>query len=217
MTTPLALRAGVAGEILERAREVDQLAHRLLGLVGLAEVGADALGLLARLVGHAQRVVQRDVQRPRRDGLGDAVDVAVAHAQHAPGVAQHRLGRHGAVGDDLADLVAAVAAGHVVDHLVAAVHAEVDVEVRHRHAFGIEEALEQELVAQRVEVGDAQRPGHQRAGARAATRADRDALAPRPVDEVGDDQEVAGETHAHDDVEFEREALVVVARATCPA
>jgi hypothetical protein len=33
---------------------------------------------------------------------------------------------------------------HVADHLVAPVLAEVDVEVGHRHAFGIEEALEQQ-------------------------------------------------------------------------
>ena len=44
----------------------------------------------------------------------------------------------------------------VVDDAVAAVHAEVDVEVRHRHALGIQEALEQQVVAQRIEIGDAE-------------------------------------------------------------
>src|SRR3546814_18597645 len=51
---------------------------------------------------------------------------------------------------DLADAVAAVFARDVVDHLVAAIHAEVDVEIGHRHAFGIEEALEQQVELQRV-------------------------------------------------------------------
>jgi hypothetical protein len=81
---------------------------------------------------------------------------------------------------------------HVADHLVAPVLAEVDVEVRHRHAFGVQEALEQQREAQRVEVGDGQRPGHQRPGARAAARPDRNAMRLRPLDEVGNDQEVAG-------------------------
>ena len=96
------------------------------------------------------------------------------------------------------------------DHLVAPVLAEVDIEVRHRDALGIEEALEQKAEADRIEVGDGQRPGHDRAGARAAARPDRNALRLRPFDEVGHDQEVARKLHARDDVELEVEALLVV-------
>ena len=40
--------------------------------------------------------------------------------------------------------------------------------------------------------------GDQRTGARAAPGPDRHAVRLRPVDEVGDDQEVAGEAHLHD-------------------
>ena len=77
--------------------------------------------------------------------------------------------------------------------------AEVDVEVGHRHALGIEEALEQQVERDRVEVGDGQRPGDDRARARAAARPDRNVVGLGPFDEVGDDQEVAGEPHAGDD------------------
>ena len=69
---------------------------------------------------------------------------------------------------------------HVLDHPVAAVLAEVDVEVGHRYPLRIEEALEQQVVAQRIEVGDAERIGHQRARARAAPRSDRHAVATWP-------------------------------------
>ena len=62
-------------------------------------------------------------------------------------------------GDDLRHLIPAVALLHIVDHLAAPVLAEVDVEVRHRHAVGIEEALEEEIEAERVKVGDGERPG----------------------------------------------------------
>ncbi len=67
----------------------------------------------------------------------------------------------------------------VLDHLAAAAHAEVDVDVGHADALGIEEALEQQVVAQRVDVGDAQRVGDQRAGGRAAPGPDRDAALAR--------------------------------------
>jgi hypothetical protein len=48
-------------------------------------------------------------------------------------------------GDDLPDGVGAVLVADVLDDLAAALLAEVDVEVGHRDAFGIEEALEQQV------------------------------------------------------------------------
>ncbi len=87
--------------------------------------------------------------------------------------------------------------------------AEVDVEVRHRHALGIEEALEQEPERKRVEVGDGQRPGDHRASARAAARPDWNIVRLRPFDEVGDDEEVTGEAHAGDDLELILEPLAI--------
>ncbi len=200
--------AGVAGQVFQLQRQVDQVADVVLALVALDQLGRGHFRIRPFLA-LAQRVLQADAEDVG-DQLGHAVDQAVREAEHAPGVAHHRLGRHGAVGDDLADPLAAVLARDVVDHLVAAVHAEVDVEVGHRHAFRVEEALEQQVVRQRVQVGDLQRPRHQRAGARAAARADRDALVLAPLDEVGHDQEVAGEAHLDDGVELEFEPLEIV-------
>ena len=86
----------------------------------------------------------------------------------------------------------------------------------HRHAFGVEEALEQQLVAQRVEAGDAERIGDQRARARAAPRADGDGVPLRPVDEVGDDEEVAGEPHLDDGPGLELETRAILALDLAP-
>ena len=151
--------------------------------------------------------------RVHRHELGELVDLAERHFEHAADVAHHAAGEERAEGDDLRHPVGAVAVAHIGDHLVAPVLAEVDVEVRHRHALGIEEALEQQAEAHRVEIGDGERPGDERAGARAAARPDRNALRLRPFDEVGDDEEIAGELHLDDDVELEGEALVIVLRA----
>ncbi len=90
--------------------------------------------------------------------------------------------------------------GDVLDDLAAAPVVEVDVEVGHRDAVGVEEPLEDESVLQRVEVGDAHRVGGHRPGAGATAGTDADAVVLGPVDEVGDDEEVAGEAHLHDDV-----------------
>jgi hypothetical protein len=86
----------------------------------------------------------------------------IGHLQHPAHVAHRGLREQRAEGDDLRHPVAAVFFLHVADHLLAAIHAEVDVEIGHRHALGVQEPLEQQAVAQRIEVGDGQRIGHQR-------------------------------------------------------
>ena len=124
--------------------------------------------------------------------LGDLVDVGERHLEHAADVADHRLRLHRAEGDDLRDVLAAVLARDVVDHLAAAALAEVDVDIGQRHALGVEEALEDQVEVERIDVGDPQAVGDQAAGRRAAARADRNALLARVADEVPDDQEVPG-------------------------
>ena len=92
-----------------------------------------------------------------RDELRDAVDGAVGQAQHAADVAHRGLRGELAEGDDLRHPLAAVLLDHVLHDALAAVHREVDVDVRHRLAARVEEALEEQVVADRVDVGDAER------------------------------------------------------------
>jgi hypothetical protein len=119
------MAAGVARQALERLRQVDQPAHLVLGLVE-----APQLGLLR------QRLVER---HPYLEGdqLRDPVGEAVGVPEHASHVPHHRLRGHAAVGDDLRHAVPAIATRHVVDHPVAPVDAEIDVEVRHRDALWV--------------------------------------------------------------------------------
>ena len=136
-----------------------------------------------------------EARRAAHDRVGDQlrepVAGAVVVAEHAGRVARRRAREHLAEGDDLRDRLLAVLVGHVADHALAAAHREVDVDVRHRHALGVEEALEQQVVAERVDVGDLQAVGDDRAGRRAAARADGDPGVLGVLDEVPDDQEVA--------------------------
>ena len=135
-----------------------------------------------------------------RDHLGDAVDFAVGHVERAAYVFDGGFGGHGVEGDDLGDLVAAVLAGDVVDDLAAAVHAEVDVDIGHGDALGVEEALEEEFVLERVDVGDLHDVGDERAGGGATAWAYGDVVLAGVADKVPDDHEIAGELHLFDDV-----------------
>ena len=190
---------GVGIQALERLRDVEHAGHPRVRLGGFAQADLRVDGLLQ---GDRRRGVLRHQ-------LGELVDLAERHFEDATDVAHHATGEERAEGDDLRHAIRAIAVADVADHLVAAILAEVDIEIRHRHAFRIEEALEQQAEAQRIEIGDEKRIGDERSGARATARPHRNALILRPFDEVGHDEEVAGKAHRLDDVELEREAVVV--------
>jgi hypothetical protein len=150
------------------------------------------LDLVAQLGGFGDGVVERDVELVG-DHLRQAVGLGVGQVVHARDVADHHLGAERAVGDDVGDAGRCRISPHVVDDLAAAAHAEVDVEVGRRDALGVEEALEEQLEAERVEVGDAEQVGDDAAGAGTAAGADGDAVLLGPVDEIPDDEEIVDE------------------------
>ncbi len=177
----------LADEALERPGHVDDLADHVFGVVGLAKV--------ALRVGQAG--LEGDVEHLGHQ-LGDAVGLAVGDVHDPGGVADGLPGLDGAERGDLRHPVAPVLVGHVLDHLLPAAHREVDVDVGHADAVGVEEALEQQVVADGVEIGDAQQVGDQGAGGRAPARAHGDARLFRVADEVPDDEEVGREAHLLD-------------------
>lgn len=186
------------------ARMLTAVAHHAFDdAAGLDDAGGGrvAADFGPQFVGLLERVFERDVDVVG-DQLGQAIGFDERQVADAGEVADHHLGAEGAERDDVGDAVGAVLPAHVVDDLIAAAHAEVDVEVGRGDAFGIEEALEEQPEADRVDVGDLQAIGDDGASARAAARADGDVLAPRPIDEVPDDEEVVDETRAGDDAQL---------------
>ena len=158
--------------------------------------------------------VERALQIPGIGGMigdqfGQAVYLPIGHLQHPADIAQHRARFQFSEGDDLGDLAGAVFFLDITDHLAAAGFAEVDVEIRHRHTFGVEEPLEQQAELDRIEIGDGQRPGDDRARARTTARSDRNVMVFRPFDKIGNDQEIAREAHADDHVQLECQPIEI--------
>ncbi len=192
--------ARVARQPLELAGLVEQLLDARIAVVHRLELRLD----LERLADGV-----RLGRRLARDEVGDLLRLDRRDADAAGHVLDDALALELREGRDLPHAVLAVLVLHVRDDLVAPVHAEVDVEVGHAHALGVQEALEQQVVRDGIEVGDPHRVRHDRARARAAPRAHRDAVFLRVPDEVPDDEEVPREVHLRDDVELDLEALLV--------
>ena len=70
--------------------------------------------------------------------FGDAVAGLVGQAGDPAHIPNHPTGGHSAEGDNLGHMVGAVPPGDVVDDLLAALLAEVDVKVRHGHPLRVQ-------------------------------------------------------------------------------
>ena len=145
--------APLTGHSLQPLGQLDDL----LGVGVLGVELAELLGLAVALVVGVEDALDGDVLALDRGGhgLGEPVADRVGVAHDAAGVLQGLLGLDDAVGDDLADAVGAVLLTHVLDDLVAPALVEVDVDIGHGDALRVEEALEDESVSQRVELGNA--------------------------------------------------------------
>ncbi len=158
----------------------------------------------------SDRGLEGRVRAEGRDHLGDPVDLGERDLEDPADVPDGGPGGHRPEGDDLADVLLAVLLRDVFDHLLPAPGAEVDVDVGQADALGVEEALEEEVVLDRVDVGDAQAVGDHAPRRRAAAGADGDALLPGGLDEVPDDEEVALEAHLLDEPDLAVEPLLVL-------
>ena len=137
--------------------------------------------------------------------LGDLVPQAVRVAEHAGCVAHRGPCFYLREGDDLSDAVAAVLLGRVADHRVAVASLEIHVDVGHGEPRGVQEALEQQVVLDRIQIGDLQGIGDRAPCCGSPPGAHSNVVVTREPDEVPGDQEIGGETHAVDHRELKIE------------
>src|SRR5699024_5974604 len=100
----------------------------------------------------------------------------------------------------------------VVNNLLPAHVAEVDVNVRHADAVGVQKTLKIQRIFDGVELGDAQTVGHHAAGCRAASRADRDSLFAGELDKVADNEKIVDKAHLGNHTDFVFKALANLGR-----
>ncbi len=189
---------GVTGHPFQLARHIDQRSDFFIRLVNFRQL---RLGF--------KRLCQRHA-RVWRHQFRYTIDKTVRMAQNTANVANHCFRRHGSEGDDLRYRFTAIHLSDVIDNLVAFFHTEIDIEVRHGNTFGVEEAFEQQVEFQRIEIGDLQRISHQRSCARSTTWPYRHAVVFRPLDKFHYDQEVTRKAHLVDHLELNIQTLIVL-------
>src|SRR5882724_11836040 len=98
----------------------------------------------------------------------------------------------------------------MVDNFCASADAEINVDVRHRDALGIQKTLEEEVVFQRIDISDPETICDQGSGRRSAAWPYGNAVLFRVLHKVPHDKKVTRISHALDDFNLVRKALLVL-------
>ena len=161
----------LASQSLEALGHVDDPAGLLVGGVHLAQALGRGVPVVEPLDA-VETCPQRGVAThdERRHGFGDPVADEIRVAEHPSGVAHRGPRLDGREGHDLRHPVRAVALGGVADHLAPVALVEVHVDVGHLLAPRVQEAFEEQVVADRVEIDDPEAVGDATPRGRAAAR-----------------------------------------------
>ena len=178
--------AQVPRQILDAAPEPGEVLHARLGGIaaGLAQVREQAVARIRVLP------VAHELGEPLDRVGGQPQGLADLARRAAPAIGDH-VGGHGRA-------EAPVALVDVLDHRFAPVAArQVEIDVGPLAALLGEEALEEQLHAHRVHRGEAERVAHRAVG-RGAAPLHQHVVGAAVLDEVPDDEEVAGQVEAAD-------------------
>ena len=181
------------GAVLELVLEFWQILHAVF------QIGIEFLlflDLLFRTVLQLHRFLHLCLEfRLVRNHLGQPCRFLDGETADSGHILDGTLGRHCAEGDHMGDMVFAVCLLNILESSVPAFIIEVDVYIRHRDTVRVEETLEQEVILDRVEVGDLETVSHDRTRCRTSTRTYGSPYGSRGSYKVLDDKEVVRETH----------------------
>ncbi|MNS55935.1 hypothetical protein D3C72_887820 [compost metagenome] len=96
---------------------------------------------------------------------------------------------------------------HIIDYPLTTFIIKVGIDIGHGLTIGIKETLKQEVILDRVNIGDADTIGYCRSGGRSTTRTNKYAYITTGFNKVGYDKEVAGKTHGTNGKQLEVDPL----------
>ena len=98
--------------------------------------------------------------------FGQRIGVGQREVECARHILDAHLGGHGAIGDDLRHLVFAIFVYHIINYFLPALIIKVRIDIGHRLPVRIEKSFEQQVVFDRIDIGDADAIGHHTSGGR---------------------------------------------------
>ena len=193
---PRCVHRGVARQPLQPLTHIDQLVHLFVALIELAQ-----------LCIHRKRFVDRHIQLVR-DHFCNGIHEGIRQIHDAPDVADDTLCRQRTERDNLHNLFFSIFASDIIDDLLPAFIAEVDIDIRHGNSFRVQETLKQQVIADRIDIRDMQTVGNDASSCASTSRAYRNTVFSGIVDKIPHDQEIVHISHAFDNAQLVFQTLL---------
>ena len=153
------------------------------------------------------------VRQTLRDSLTQRIRDVERQFLYTSHILDRVLGSHTGVGDDMRAVFMTIFVHYPLQHPTSTIIVEVGIDIREVHTVRVQETLKQQVVFQRVYLGDTQAISHNRTCSRTTTRTYHHAkFGAGSIDKVGHDKEVAWETHRLHYVKFEVDMLFHLVR-----
>ncbi len=172
------MHGGVSGKPLQPFAHVNEPVHLFILPVQLAKLRI-----------FFQRQINGNIQLSRYH-LGNGIHKSIGKIHHTSHVTDHTLCRQRTERNNLHHLVRAVFAAHIINDLLPAVKAEVNVDIRHGHPLRIQETFKQQTVPYGIDVGNLQAVGHNAARRGPPPRSHRNPVAASIINKIPYNKEV---------------------------
>ena len=173
----------MARQALQSPAHVYQILDFVILLIGVPQIRAGLQGLVEC---HSQI---------SRNHLRNRITFCIRHVQNTAYVTDHALSGQRTEGHNLNHPVFSVFAHDIIDNLLSALKAEVDINIRHRHPLRIQETLKEQLVTDGIDIGDPQAVGHNTACCGTASRPHHNIMGFCKMDKIPYDQEIVHVSH----------------------
>ena len=108
-----------------------------------------------------------------RDKLCQHIGFRQGKIKGSRNILDTHLGRHGAIGDDLSDLISTVFFYYIINYFLPSFIIEVSINIGHRLTVGIKEPFEEQVIFNRIDIGDTNAIGYHTSSSRSPAGPDK--------------------------------------------
>ena len=188
------MHGGMPRKPLQTFCQIDQTMDIVLFLVSLAKLRI-----------HSQCLVNGDIQL-LWNHLGDGVHLGIRHIQNTAYITNDTAGCQCTEGNDLNHAVITIFSSYIINNLLSPFEAKIHIDIRHGYSLRIQETFKEQIIPDRVQLGDPKCIGNQASCGRASSRTDHDIVVPGIFDKIPYNEKVIYISHV-----FDRRQLIIQA------
>ena len=186
------MHGGMAGQALQTHGHIHQFMYLRIFLIAVPKF---RIHLKCILKGDGSSLL-------RRNHFGNGIHKGIGQIHNTAHIPQHAPGCHGSKGDDLGHPILAVFPHHIVDNLLPAFKAKININIRHGYTLRIQKTLKEKLITHGIDIGNMHHVGYDTSRCRTSPRPYGDSIVTGIFDKIPYNQEIIHISHIFDNAQL---------------